>query len=492
MSATTFAMGLLTIYALATLGLSVMGMRKTTGLKSFALGKGDMSPVLVGITMAASIASTATFVINPGFVYMDGLSAWAHYGVGAMAGLICALLVLSRGFQKIGKQVSALTLPDWVRKHFKSRALGTLFAAMTLLYVSFIVLILSGSALILVGLFGMDYHWALVCLVVFCFSYVLLGGTYAHAYTNALQGVLMLGVALLVFFAGAKHLGSGFFDRLETAGAGLSAAFNPHSALYHDFFSVFGASFVITFALMLQPHILTKLLYLKEDKKKLNVFLGVSIAASLVFSLMLFVGFYARLDGLEIASLDKVVVTWIPHAFSPLLASFIFVTLLAAGMSTLDGILVAISTVVVQDLVLAHGKSDGALQKHGLNLSRLVLVALGLISLAIAWDPPKSLGLFAQEGVYGLVAASAVPMVVGILKPDFVRPTVVGGLALLSVVGHFVGRHIFDIANPGVTAGWAVIVGVGLGLLWAHLSQGMSGKLSEAVGAKAPLRRFQP
>jgi hypothetical protein len=49
-------------------------MRKTSNLRSFAIGSGDMSPVLVGITLSSSVASTATLVINPGFVYTDGLS----------------------------------------------------------------------------------------------------------------------------------------------------------------------------------------------------------------------------------------------------------------------------------------------------------------------------------------------------------------------------------------------------------------------------------
>ena len=88
MDAHIFAVLLVALYALITLAVSLVGMRKTGSLESFAIGNGDMSPYLVGITMAASIASTATFVINPGFIYTDGLSAWAHYGPAASAGVI--------------------------------------------------------------------------------------------------------------------------------------------------------------------------------------------------------------------------------------------------------------------------------------------------------------------------------------------------------------------------------------------------------------------
>lgn len=465
MTPVVFSLILVGLFSIITYGLSIVGMRKTSSLKTFAIGKGDMSPYLAGITMAASIASTATFVINPGFVYVDGLSAWAHYGLGAMLGLVTALLVLSGGFQKLGKRLKAVTLPDFVRKRYQSRPLGMLFAAMTLFYVCFIVLILSGSALIVQQLFGLGYHVSLVCLLLFVFGYVLMGGTYAHAYTNAMQGIMMMGIALVVFFSGAEHLGPGFFDRLAEVSASYASWMNPESGLYNDFFSVFASSFLITFALMLQPHIITKVLYLKEDKRDLRSFLVVTIVASIVFSLMLFVGFYARLDGLEVPRQDAVVVTYLAEAFNPWVVAFIFVSLLAAGMSTLDGILVSISSVVVADLVLAGKGDDDARASKGLAWSRYVLVAIGLFALALSWDPPQRLGLFAQQGVYALVAASAAPIVLGILRPRFTQPAAVGALAFFAVGLHFTLRFGFGVMNPSVSASWAILASLGVGLL---------------------------
>jgi SSS family solute:Na+ symporter/sodium/pantothenate symporter len=510
MTAATFSIALLLFYAVLTYGLSALGMRKTTSLRSFAVGKGDMSPVLAGITMAASIASTATFVINPGFVYKDGLSAWAHYGLGAMLGLITALLILSRGFQRLGNRFQAVTLPAWIRSRFGSRGLGLLFAAMTLLYITFVVLILAGSALIVQGLFGLGYHTALVALLLFCFGYVLMGGTYAHAYTNAFQGVLMMGIAVVVFASGAEHLGSGFSERLAAVSVEFSSWINPGSDLYNGFFAVFASSFLITFALMLQPHIVTKVLYLKESPRDMNRFLAVAIGASLLFSLMLFVGFYAKLDGLEVARQDKVVVEYIAASFNPWVVAFIFMSLLAAGMSTLDGILVSMSAIVVSDFFLTTQTEAGAprsplssalhllergvdrvsglifglasggrrvseldeeeVGRVGLALSRYVLVLVGLVSLALAWDPPARLGLFAQQGVYALVAASCAPVVLGILSKREMSGMFVGSLSLSAVVVHFALRWGLDVINPSVSAAIGILVSLGLGALGLWVS----------------------
>ncbi len=463
MDAHIFAVVLVALYALITLAVSLVGMRKTGSLESFAIGNGDMSPYLVGITMAASIASTATFVINPGFIYTDGLAAWAHYGPAASAGVITALLVVTRQFRRQGK--GALTLPDWIQQRYASRLLGYGFALLCLLYISFVVLILAGSAMITEKLFGIGYHTALVGILIFVFSYTLLGGTYAHAYTNAFQGILMLVVSLVLFLSGWKYLGSDFATHLENVSPDYSMWLNPKSTLYHSWFSVFGSSFVVTFALMLQPHILTKALYI-QNPKDMRAFLVTTIVCGLVFSSILFVGFYAQFGGVAVERQDQAVIEYVATTFNPYMMSFVLVTLLAAGMSTLDGILVSLSSIVVVDLVLPLSRPDTP-EKFGLFASRVTLVAIGLISLVLAWDPPAFLGLFAQQGVYGLVAATSAPMLLGLLTPQLKSAKVIAGLAALAVVCHFCLQIWFGINNPSVSAAIGILTSCGLGIVLA-------------------------
>ena len=98
MSAEIFKYLIVISYVVLVSLLSWIGMRRTRDITGFSIGNKDMSPYLIGVTLAASIASTATFVINPGFVYVHGLSAYLHYGLAGSAGTITAFLTLSRGF----------------------------------------------------------------------------------------------------------------------------------------------------------------------------------------------------------------------------------------------------------------------------------------------------------------------------------------------------------------------------------------------------------
>jgi len=449
-------------YVVLTLWLSWVGMKKTQDIKSFSIGNKDMSPWLVGITMAASVSSTSTFVINPGFVYMHGMSAFIHYAIAGTAGITTAFILLTRKFRKLGDEVGAITIPDWIYQRYQSRSLSTFFAIMNLLSITFVVLILVGCSLLMSQLFPISQTMSLTVILLFVFSYVLMGGSYAHAYTNTFQGVMMALVAIFIFVQGFYHFGGDIGVSLSVLGDNYMALYNPESNLYFDFFSVFLSGFIVTFALMMQPHILTKILYLKSDAD-VNKFLVTTVIAGSCFMLMLVVGFYARLKGLEVDSQDSVVVSYIAaefsgHGWGPYALVFISITLLAAGMSTLDGILVSLSAMVVKDLYLPFSGNKEFEQGAGLALSRWFLVGIGGIAYMVALNPPELVGLFAQKGVYGLAAASVVPILLGTYVKGRPSVALAWSAAVVGLGAHLIGLFVFGISNPAVSATYAILL----------------------------------
>ncbi len=474
MSAEFFKYALTFGYALLVYWLSFIGMRRTSSVEGFSIGNKDMSPYVVGITLAASIASTATFVINPGFVYQHGLAAYLHFGLAGSLGILTAFITLTRGFLRLGETHQALTIPQWIYYRYNHRGFSLFFAFINLLSITFVVLILVGCSLLVTGLFPVEQKTALVLVLLFVFSYVLMGGTYAHAYTNTLQGVMMLGVTVLLFAQGFKYFAGDPMASLQAVGTEYASAFNAESNLYFSFFSVFVSGFVITFALMLQPHILTKVLYLRSERD-IAKFIGTTVVVGTVFTLMLMIGFYARLAGLEIDAQDTVVREYLLHEFGSsvwgeYVLVFIFITLLAAGMSTLDGILVALSAMVVNDIVkpLAGDAYDG------LTLSRWVLIAVGVVGVLLAWNPPPLIGLFAQKGVYGLAAASLVPVLFGVLVRRHIPLWVVMGSAAIGLGLHLFFNLAMGVANPAISATYGIFASLAFGTLGLWLTRGQA------------------
>ena len=121
----------------------------------------------------------------------------------------------------------------------------------------------------------------------------------------------------------------------------------------------------------------------------------------------------------------------------------IAVVLLAAAMSTLDGLLVSLSTITANDLVLniLPARTNERLGETGrmraaMWASHGVLIAIAVAAYAINLSPPRLLSIYGQVGVYGLACALAPPIVAGVL---FAAPRLlwVAPLSVIAVAAHF-------------------------------------------------------
>jgi SSS family solute:Na+ symporter/sodium/pantothenate symporter len=472
--------GLFLAYMAFTSWLAWLGHKKTADLESFAIGKGDMHPAVVGVTLAASVASTATFVLNPGFVYVHGYSALLHLGVAAALGVVAGLFVLSFGFRRVGRQTSALTLPQWVGQRYDSRGLTVLFSAVNLLSLMFVVLIVGALSIVMQRTLGLTNLEATILIIGFVFSYIFIGGTYAHAYTNTLQGIIMVFISIMIIVSGIGLLEGGFeavSAQLTQVDPNLAKAINPSSALFGSFFSIWICGFIIGFALVCQPHILIKALYVDEDREVLQ-YLGVHVFVSLFFTGLLLVGIYAHMMELPQEAFvdpetgafqqDAVMTVYINETFGGIPLAIITVALISAGMSTLDGLLIALSSIAANDLFLNLTRDNLLAERTPEQRSRIahhagqvILVLMGLATFFIVYpDPPDLLAIFGQIGVYGIVAASVVPISFGIAFPRFRRAGPIFASSLAAMAVHF-GLYLWalDAAESGtnlseVVSGW--------------------------------------
>lgn len=473
-----FVWGLFVFYLVGTSYLAWLGHKRTTDIKSFALGDGKMSPWIVGLTLAASIASTATFVINPGLVYAFGVSAFLHYGLAVGLGVVTALVLLSIGFRRVGAKNGALTLPQWIGERYQSKALTTFFAMASLLSLTFVVLILGGVSIVMQKVLGLGNTESLVIVTVFVFGYIFVGGTYAHAYTNTMQALIMIVVAIVIVASGLHAFSDGlgpFLDRIRAVDPNLAMATNASNSLFDSAFKVYVAGFIVGFAVVCQPHILSKALYVKDDRD-VKRYLGVTIAVTIIFTGLLLVGLYVRAGSFpQDLKYDTVMAVYIADTFSGPLLAFISVALVAAGMSTLDGILVALSSIAANDLFLGltednllKNKSEEQKSHLAHRASQIILVLMGAIAFTIALYPPELLGFFGQLGVYGLVAASTPPVLFGVLMSSSGKQISKHWMLFASGLAmglHFVLYAWGGISNPAVSASYGVLAGLAVVLL---------------------------
>jgi len=481
-----FAWLLFVAYLLATAWLGWRGYKRTTDFGAFAIGHGDLSPVVVGVTLAASTASAATFIINPGFIYVDGLSAFIHMVPGTGLGILTMLYLLSFRFRRFGAESKALTIPDWVGKRYKTPGFALYFSFLNLLSFAFVVLLVGGISIVMQRLLGISNVAALVITLTFVTGYVFIGGAYAHVLTNLLQGSLMILVTLVVIGSGVAILlaepGS-VAERLTAADPDLLVPVNTGGQLFNDTFSVYVAGFVIGAVLACQPHILTKALYVKTDEA-VHRYLLVFAAVFFLFLLLASVGFLAHLVVPESALVDEttgafrqdlVMTVYLQTVFPDWVFTIISVVLLAAAMSTLDGLLVSLSTITANDLVLnlvdrfsPRERTPEERMRLGMRASHVVLVVIAVAAFLVNLDPPRLLGIFGQVGVYGLAVAAAPPLIAGVLFRD--TPLSLLWAASAGALTVHLGLYLYGsellprvdltFANPGVTGTVGAMVGI--------------------------------
>ncbi|GAB4328801.1 MAG: sodium/pantothenate symporter [Calditrichia bacterium] len=473
------------LYTLSIIGLLVFSRRFQKSFESFAVGSRTDSPIFVGLSLAANMTSAATFVINPGLVYLYGLSGFWGYAVAAPLGIFSALIVMSKRFRKIGDEFRVLTIPQWIGERYQSRGLRIFFAFLSLLQITFIVLIAVGITVVLAKVLNVPYQLILGIILIFTLTYIAIGGASIHILTNSLQGVIMITVAVLLLFSGPffSHIGLGeLFQKLSAIDPNLVRPVNPQSILFRDFFEVFVANFIVGIAIICQPHILSKALYLRSERD-VNAYLATTVTVASLFFFVLFAGLYARvaLTG-QVLPPDQSMAAYIQQVFPAPVLAIVSLGILAAGFSTLEGLFLALSTIFSLDFLkqVFRKRFEGATEEANrrvLKVSRIFLVVLAVVvyflSIEQIENPSLSVAIFAQNGVYGLFVASFWPIFLGIFarKVKTWIPAVAAVTGLIIHFGMYYGKITHYSSNPGVCAAVALLLTAGFVLGATYLTR---------------------
>src|SRR5215204_3647711 len=219
----------------------IRGARRTRNISDYATGSMNFSPSFLGLSLAASMSSAATFIINPGFVAYYGLSGFLSMAIFLPIGTLVSLAILSKRFRKYGQAVQAKTIAQWMGKRYNSKSFSLFFGCLSVLMIAFIVMICVGLTQVLTRSLNLEILPTLIGVIVFTFGYMMFGGANSMVYTNTVQAFLKLAVAVILIGSGYEYFSNGvqgFLNRLSTVDPVLAQPFNPSSPLFRDFFEV--------------------------------------------------------------------------------------------------------------------------------------------------------------------------------------------------------------------------------------------------------------
>lgn len=460
------------IFLLLMVAVGYLSSKKMKTISDFAIG-GGLGPYVLGFSFAATYLSAATFLGYPGWSYEWGLSNLWLFLAMILGGPVGVLMVAKR-IRKLNTKQKSLSLPDWLGDFYGSDILRVGTALILLFNIFYIAAQFVAGARIFEYLLGMSYTAGLILIAVIVVAYVFAGGALADIYTDAIQAVIMAVTAVIIFISGIvifwegsiSNTFSGISIDLASQNDNLVTVFNPESLHFYSFGAVFGA-IAIQWAFASAPHLFNKVLGLKHEKD-LGKMIATYVVVATLCVLVLFGGLYSRVAlGDTAAATDLALVDYIIWAFPAIFVALFGVVILAAAMSTTDGIFVSISTVFANDIYLKFlvkrgfvRTSDEKAQRTAFRISRLTVPIIGLLALLIVIRPPEYMGDVMWIGISGIAAGTMGP----ILQAVYGRrkaPARAAELSMIVGLGSYLFLYFSGIIPSTMSAGaTATFIGI--------------------------------
>lgn len=463
------------LFLVAILYLGYIGYKKTKSVADFAIAGESLGPVTLGLAFSATFFSSSTFLGYPGWAYEWGFSSLWIFLTIIFASSIGLITVAKRARHLNIKQKS-LSLPDWLGDRYNSDFVRVGAALISLFNVFYITAQFAAGAWIFNVLLGMPYNLGLALIAVIVIVYVFAGGSFSDIYTDVAQALLMAMMGVLVFisvfwmFPGGLTEGFTYIsDKLAQRDPNLVSSIHPDSIAFYSVPAIIGA-FIIQFAFSNQPQLFNKVLALKkpQDMRKMII---VYIISAFCFLLVVFGGLYAAVT-VSVDEMDKAILEYVLAAFPPVGAAFLGIVVIAAAMSTTDGIFVVMSTSIANDIyrkfLVPRGivKTDpDKVEETAFKISRYTVIIIGIVSFVLALNPPESIGMYIWIGISGVVSGTLGPLLVGIFFPKLAT-TAAAKVSLVSGVLAYLIIALLDFERSTMAAGaWAVLVGIAVMLI---------------------------
>ncbi|WP_188613825.1 sodium/pantothenate symporter [Lysinibacillus alkalisoli] len=379
-------------------------------LQEYFLGGREMGGFILAMTMIATYGSASSFIGGPGVAYTKGLG-WVLLAMAQLPAGYFVLMVLGKKFAIIARKFQTITLIDFLRIRYKSDVIVIVSAIAIIVFLfSSMMAQWVGGARLIESLTGLTYPVALFIFAASVLIYVVIGGFRAVALTDAVQGSIMV-IGTIILLIGTIIAGGG----IDAIMAALVAE-NP------NYVSPFGAEgeltplYVSTFWILIGvgvvglPQIAVRAMSYKNAKSMHRAILIGTIAIGTIMFGMHLIGVLARpvMPGIEIG--DKVMPLLTLEVLPPVVAGLVLAAPMAATMSTVNALLILVSSTVVKDIYLNYikpGASDAQIKKA----SFIVTTVIGLAVVVFALRPPDLivwLNLFAFGGLEAVFIWSVV------------------------------------------------------------------------------------
>ena len=482
------------IYFVAMIVIGLWAYQRTDDMDDYMLAGRNLGPLSTALSAGASDMSGWLLMGLPGAFYLSGMSAmWLPIGLTVGAWLNWKYTAPRlRTYTEVAD--NSLTIPTFLsaRLHDGSRLIQIGAGVIILVFFTFYV----SSGMVAGGRFfeasfGVDYRLGMVLVAGITVLYTLVGGFLAVAYTDVVQGLMMVTALVAVPVAGLFRLGGpdSLISTINELDPGTWALWGASTSLMSI---VSAAAWGLGY--FGQPHIIVRFMALEtpqQAKAGRRIGIGWMALACLGAAATALIGIatYHRDTG-KLPDRETVFIALGQLLFHPFVAGFMLAAILAAIMSTISSQLLVSSSALVEDLYHAFNRKELG-EKRSVLLGRVAVMLVSVVAAIMAWQANDSILNLVSFAWAGFGASFGPVVLLALFWRRLTRWGALAGMttgAVVAAVWANLSGGIFELYEllPGFVANLIVTIVVSL---VTEVAPGVDAEFDEAVALVTDFRK---
>jgi SSS family solute:Na+ symporter len=414
------------------------------GITEYFLANRRMGGFVAALTYSATTYSAFMMVGLAGFTYKGGVGALG-FELTYLSGLILAVFFAPR-FWLVGKKYGYISPAELLGDRYQSRWVAVVTTLVCLIFlIPYAAVQLMGIGYLLQGLSkGAIPFWvglALATLLAILWAWI--AGLRSVAWTDSLQALIMLVTSVLVlFFVIYRFFGGfgGFFTKLETTYPQWLTVPGPG---FFTWKAYVGLTLPWFFFCISNPQV-SQRLFIPKSMSSMRRMLGGFLIFGFIYTLVSVLwGFSIKILSPGLARADLATPTLLSQPIIPaILALIVMVGILGAAISTIDSILLTLSSMFARDLY--RGFRPRASEEMELRLGKWVIPVIAVVAMIFGWLRVGLISALSVAASAGLLMT--VPAIFGAFF--WRRGTAAGAIGSMILGGVVTGFLYFSRIRP--------------------------------------------
>ena len=411
-------LSLLLLFCAITVSVGLYFRKRASSVNDFVLGGRNVGPWLSAFAYGTSYFSAVVFVGYAGqFGWRFGTAAvWIGLG-NAFIGSLMAWFVLGRRTRVMTSHLKSATMPEFFGSRYMSPALKIGASIIVFIFlIPYTASLYNGLSRLFAMAFGLPFEYCILAIGILTAVFVVVGGYFATAANDFIQGLIML-VGIVAVIGVVLKTNGGFTSAIDSLARIDDKSVSPGA--YTSFFgpdpiSLLGVIILTSLGTWGLPQMVARFYSIKNENMISKGAIVSTIFAIFIAGGSYFLGSFGRLYGNVIERsasggviFDSIIPT-ILSGFSELMIGIVIVLVFSASISTLSSLVMASSSTLTLDFLKGHIIKKMSDKKQLIIIRVLIVVFITISSIIAIYQYKGGITFIAQlMGVsWGALAGS--------------------------------------------------------------------------------------